>query len=63
MMGRYRPTGDDFMEAYDDTFIREFAARTVHESEELVDIGIVDEQGNKVMAKARKPRIGFKWRD
>lgn len=60
---RRRPTGDDFMEFYDDTFVREFAARNVVESEDLVDIGILDEQGNKIMAKAKKPRIGFRWRD
>ena len=58
-----RPTGDDFMEYYDDTFVREFSPRTVFEEEEIIDIGVLDAQGNKIMAKAKKPRIGFRWRD
>lgn len=39
-------------------------ARTVYEPEELVDIGILDSDGNKVMARRRLDPIGFvRWRD
>lgn len=39
-------------------------ARTVYEPEELFDIGIVDSDGNKVMARRRIDPIGFvRWAD
>lgn len=34
-------------------------AKTVYEEEELIDTGIIDEAGDKIMAKERKDRIGF----
>lgn len=41
-----------------------YLARTVYESEELIDIGIVDSDGNKVMARRRIDPIGFvRWAD
>ena len=41
-----------------------YLARTVYEPEELVDIGILDSDGNKVMARRRLDPIGFvRWRD
>jgi len=58
-----RPSGDDFMEFYTDDFVQNFMARTVYEDDDIVDIGVLDANGNKIMAKAKKPRIGFKWKD
>jgi len=41
----------------------QYLARTVYEPEELIDIGILDSDGNKVMAR-RRLEIGFvKWGD
>jgi len=41
-----------------------YLARTVYEPEELYDIGIVDSDGNKVMARRRLDPIGFiRWAD
>lgn len=34
-------------------------AKTVYETEELFDTGVVDSEGNKIMAKERKNPIGF----
>ncbi|TIR87359.1 MAG: hypothetical protein E5X05_01290 [Mesorhizobium sp.] len=40
-----------------------YLARTVYEPEELIDIGILDADGNKVMARQRMDPIGFiRWR-
>ncbi len=36
-----------------------YLARTVYESHELIDIGILDEAGNKIMARERMAPIGF----
>lgn len=42
----------------------QYLARTVYESEELIDIGILDSDGNKVMARRRLDVIGFvRWAD
>jgi len=51
------------MEFYTDDFVQNFMARTVYEDDDIVDIGVLDANGNKIMAKAKKPRIGFKWKD
>lgn len=41
-----------------------YLARTVYEPEELFDIGILDSEGNKVMARRRIDPIGFvRWAD
>lgn len=41
-----------------------YLARTVYESHELIDIGILDEDGNKIMAHERMDEIGFiRWRN
>lgn len=41
-----------------------YLARTVYEPEELFDIGILDSDGNKVMARRRIDPIGFvRWKD
>lgn len=40
---------------------KEFLARTVYETEELIDTGILDEAGNKVLAREKKNPIGFVW--
>jgi hypothetical protein len=41
-----------------------YLARTVFESEELIDIGILDATGNKVMARQKIDPIGFvRWQD
>ncbi len=41
-----------------------YLARTVYEPEELFDIGILDSDGNKVMARRRLDPIGFiRWKD
>ncbi|MCO5072096.1 MAG: hypothetical protein M9944_12900 [Rhizobiaceae bacterium] len=37
----------------------DYLARTVYESEELIDIGVLDSSGNKVMARKRMDPIGF----
>lgn len=37
----------------------ESTSRQVIETEELIDTGILDENGNRVMAKERKEPIGF----
>lgn len=36
-----------------------YLAKTVHESEELINIGLLDSEGNKVMARRRMDPIGF----
>lgn len=36
-----------------------YLARTVFETEELIDIGILDAAGNKVMARRRMDPIGY----
>lgn len=46
---------DGWWEAYGPDML----ARTVIEEEEIFDTGILDENGNKVMAKRHKPPIGF----
>lgn len=39
-----------------------YLARTVYDPEELIDIGILDADGNKVMARQRMDPIGFiRW--
>lgn len=41
-----------------------YLARTVYESHELIDIGILDEDGNKIMAHERMDQIGFiRWQE
>jgi hypothetical protein len=43
---------------------KEFLARTVHESDEAIDIGLLDAAGNKLMARRRKNPVGFvRFRD
>lgn len=37
----------------------DYLARTIHESDELVDIGVLDAAGKKVMARRRMDQIGF----
>lgn len=42
----------------------DYLARTVYEPEELFDIGILDSDGNKVMARRRLDPIGFiRWEE
>jgi len=42
----------------------QYLSRTVYEPEELIDIGILDSDGNKVMARRRLDQIGFvRWID
>lgn len=36
-----------------------YLAKTVYEDHELFDIGILDKDGNKVMARRRMDQIGF----
>jgi len=36
-----------------------YLARTVFEADELIDIGILDHAGNKVMARRKMDQIGF----
>lgn len=41
-----------------------YLSRTVYEPEELIDIGVLGSDGNKVMARRRMDPIGFvRWRD
>lgn len=37
----------------------QYLARTVYEDHELIDIGIVDSAGNRIMARRRMDPIGF----
>lgn len=37
----------------------DYLARTVHEDHELIDIGVMDAQGNRIMARRRMDPIGF----
>lgn len=40
-----------------------YLGRTVYEDHELIDIGILDRDGNKVMARKRLDPVGFvRWR-
>lgn len=40
----------------------DYLARTVHEDHELIDIGVMDAQGNRIMARRRMDPIGFvRW--
>jgi hypothetical protein len=42
----------------------QYLSRIVYEPEELIDIGILDSDGNKVMARRRLDPIGFvRWSD
>lgn len=36
-----------------------YLARTVHEDYELIDTGVLDQSGNKIMARRRIDPIGF----
>lgn len=48
----------------DDCDGENYLARTVHETEELIDVGILDHAGNKVMARKKMDPIGFlRWKD
>jgi len=41
-----------------------YLARTVFESHELIDIGLLDEDGNKIMAHEMMDQIGFiRWQE
>lgn len=41
-----------------------YLSRTVYEPEELIDIGVLDSDGNKVMARRRLDPIGFiRWKE
>lgn len=41
-----------------------YLSRTVYEPEELIDIGVLDSDGNRVMARRKMDPIGFvRWRD
>lgn len=37
----------------------DYLGRTVYEDHELIDIGIMDSAGNKIMARKRMDPIGF----
>lgn len=42
----------------------DYLARTVYECHDLIDIGILDEDGNKIMAREKMDAVGFiRWRD
>lgn len=53
---RHRPTGD--YEWWDAPNL-DSTTRTVHEVDETFDTGILDEAGNKIMAREKKDPIGF----
>lgn len=36
-----------------------YLARTVYEDEETIDIGLMDSEGNKILARRRMDPIGF----
>ena len=42
----------------------EYLARTVFEDREMIDIGVLDKDGNKIMAYQKPEPIGFiRWRN
>lgn len=42
----------------------DYLARTVYEDHKLVDIGLMDAEGNPIMAHERRDPVGFvRWRD
>jgi len=55
---RKRPTGDYEWWDYPNT---DSLAKTVYETDEVYDTGMLDENGNKIMAREKKNRIGFWW--
>jgi hypothetical protein len=57
---RTRPTGDD--DYWWDAYGPDMLARTVIETEEVYDTGMLDENGNKIMAREKKNPIGFVWK-
>lgn len=41
----------------------DYLARTVYEDHELIDIGVMDSDGNKIMARKRLDPVGFvRWK-
>ena len=53
-----RTSNDEWHEADAEDYL----ARTVYEEHELVDIGIMDAEGNPIMARKRMDPIGFvRW--
>lgn len=39
-----------------------YLARTVHETIDLIDVGLLDSEGNKILARKRFDPIGFvRW--
>lgn len=43
---------------------KNYLARTVYEDHELIDIGVMDRNGNPIMARKRLDPIGFvRWKN
>ena len=55
-----RPTRN-WWESYSDPV--DVLARTVYERDETVDIGILDEHGNKILVREKRNPVGFIWKD
>lgn len=42
----------------------DYLARTVYEDRELIDIGVIDKDGNPIMAHKKIDQVGFvRWRN
>lgn len=55
-----RPRGADIDQNVD---AENYLARTVFEDHELIDIGVMDKDGNQIMARKRLDPVGFiRWR-
>ena len=56
-----RPRGADIDQNVD---AENYLARTVIEDHELIDIGVLDKDGNQIMAHKRLDPVGFiRWRE
>lgn len=54
-----KPRAEDDWWYPEENFTRDFAARTVYEEDDSYDTGMLDANGNKIMARIKKPQIGF----
>jgi len=54
-----RTADSDF---WDEARATDYLARTVHEDHELIDIGVLDANGEKIMARQKPDPVGFiRW--
>jgi hypothetical protein len=57
-----RPRCAPVHELIPDLDAENYLARTVYEEHELIDIGLLDSEGNKILARKRMDPVGFiRW--